>query len=267
VTPSELFTVPPGEFVAARNQLVKELKQAGEREQAAAVAGWRRPTNTDWALNVTADGHGDDVATFLEAADGARAAQAAAIEGRPGDDLRSAVGELRDAAGRLARAAEQVLARIGKTTAADVAAVTSRLAEVATNPELGVQLRERRLGSGAVEGYELFGGLEPARPSKGRAEAPASPPSPAQAKAAAKDKEAEREAGRARAAVERERKAARTAADRAANRVERAAADVATAEERLAAARSALDAAREEHDRLEQVAADADRAAEDLRSG
>jgi hypothetical protein len=264
MTPTELFTVPPGEFVAARNQLVKELKKAGERDQASAVAAWRRPSNTDWALNVVAQDDADDITAFLDAADAARAAQAAAIEGRPGEDLRTAVGGLRDATARLARSAEQVLARIGKTTTADVAAVTSRLAEVATNPDLGSQLREHRLGSGAVEAHELFGALEPARPRK-RTAAPTRRSAAEPAPAAKEDKAAAREAARVRATVERERKAAYAAAARAEARVARAEADVEAAHARMGEAQDALAAAREEHERLVRAAADADQALDDLR--
>ena len=64
----DLFTVRPEEFVAARNAVVKALKAAGEREEAAKVATLRRPSAVDWALNCVALEHADTLDQFLDAA-------------------------------------------------------------------------------------------------------------------------------------------------------------------------------------------------------
>ena len=56
-----LYATVPTEFVAARNALVKELRRAKERDEAALVAALRRPDWTDWALNVVAAEHADAV--------------------------------------------------------------------------------------------------------------------------------------------------------------------------------------------------------------
>ena len=266
MTPRDLFTVPPEEFVAARNQLVKALKAAGDRDQAAVVGGWRRPSAVDWSLNVVARDHEDDVAEYLAAADAARAAQAAAIEGRPGDDLRAAVGGLRDATARLVRRAEGVLDGQGKASSVSAPTITGRLAEVATNADLGEQLRERRLGSGPVESSQLFAGLEPAaRPTK--RPPPSPPPARRQATTPPRRPRTEESAARALTTAERARSSAQAAADRAGAAVARAEADVAALDERLAAAKRTLVAKAEEHDRLERAAEDAARAVEALRSG
>ena len=47
----DLCSQPPEEFVAARNALVRELKSAGRKDDAAMVTALRRPTRTTWALN------------------------------------------------------------------------------------------------------------------------------------------------------------------------------------------------------------------------
>ena len=47
----DLYQRVPGEFVAARNQLVRELKKAGEKDRAAEVAKLRRPSVGAWAVN------------------------------------------------------------------------------------------------------------------------------------------------------------------------------------------------------------------------
>ncbi len=87
----ELYTTPPAQFVAARNQLVKERRAAKDRESATAVGKLRKPGMADWALNVVAAEHGDDISAFLTAAATVRDAQAAAIEGRDGPDVRGGV--------------------------------------------------------------------------------------------------------------------------------------------------------------------------------
>ena len=49
----ELFTLPPEEFVAARDRLAAELKEAGKADEAAEVKRLRRPSVVAWAVNVT----------------------------------------------------------------------------------------------------------------------------------------------------------------------------------------------------------------------
>ncbi|MBA2280587.1 MAG: hypothetical protein H0W25_05030, partial [Acidimicrobiia bacterium] len=50
----DLYTVEPGTFIAARHARVKELKAAGQKQDAAVVAKLRRPTPGAWALNQVA---------------------------------------------------------------------------------------------------------------------------------------------------------------------------------------------------------------------
>ena len=64
----ELYTTPPAQFVAVRNQLVKDRRAAKDREGATALGKLRKPGLADWALNVVAAEHDDDITTFLAAA-------------------------------------------------------------------------------------------------------------------------------------------------------------------------------------------------------
>jgi len=87
-----LLTVPPDEFVAARNALVKSLRGAGRKDDAAAVAALRRPSVVDWALNTVASESPDVVGTVSHAA--SRLRQASGAPGRsparrPVDDWES----------------------------------------------------------------------------------------------------------------------------------------------------------------------------------
>ena len=101
----ELFTVAPEEFVATRNALVKALRTAGQKDEAAEVASLRRPSPSDWALNVAAHRHADDVSALLDAAADLRRIQAGAIEGR-GGDVRGALAAMRSASTAVHRRAD-----------------------------------------------------------------------------------------------------------------------------------------------------------------
>ena len=50
----ELYVLPPTDFVAARNELVREAKAAGSREIAERLQHLRRPTRSAWLVNLLA---------------------------------------------------------------------------------------------------------------------------------------------------------------------------------------------------------------------
>jgi hypothetical protein len=54
VTVDELFALPGGEFVAARDALARELAKAGKKDDAAAVRALRRPTQAAEIVNAVA---------------------------------------------------------------------------------------------------------------------------------------------------------------------------------------------------------------------
>jgi len=70
-----LYALPPDEFTAARNQAERELRQAGEREQADRVKMLRKPSATAGAVNRLVRNHRDQVEAFLDAAARLRDAQ------------------------------------------------------------------------------------------------------------------------------------------------------------------------------------------------
>ena len=92
----DLYAIAPGAFIAARNQLAKELKAAGHAEDATTVARLRRPRLAEWALNRLAHAGAASVDRFAHATAEAQRAQSAAIGGDP-TALRAATIELRDA--------------------------------------------------------------------------------------------------------------------------------------------------------------------------
>ena len=104
----ELYAVTPEEFVAARNALAKELKAAGAKEDAAAVAKLRRPSVTAWALNQVARSDAELVAAALDTGERLRVASDDAVAGRP-EGLREATAAERAAGGAVAKAAGALL--------------------------------------------------------------------------------------------------------------------------------------------------------------
>jgi hypothetical protein len=256
----ELFTTPPAEFVAARNRLVKERRAAKDRDTATALAALRRPSLADWVLNVVASEHSDEARDFVAAAARVRDAQAAAIEGRDGPDVREALRELRARSSELLDLARAVLASAGRDPGGETGAVAARLVEVSGNEAASAQLAGGLLGSEGVAPDDPFAGLQP-DPSSGRKvrKRPAPAEAPIDARAlqqtlvearrerdtlAKAARRAETAAEKATAAVQAaERRLAETQTELAAMEEQRRAAaqDLAEAEARLGVAQVAVD--------------------------
>ena len=49
-----LYVLPPADFVAARNELVRQARAAGSREVAERLQQLRRPTRSAWLVNLLA---------------------------------------------------------------------------------------------------------------------------------------------------------------------------------------------------------------------
>jgi hypothetical protein len=100
----ELYREPPEGFVARRNELVKELRSAGDREAAERVRKLRRPSVAAWLLNRAALESPEQLEEFAEASGELQEAQARALEGTD-----EAAREWRSAATREAQAVGAVL--------------------------------------------------------------------------------------------------------------------------------------------------------------
>jgi DNA repair exonuclease SbcCD ATPase subunit len=123
----DLFGLPAGEFTAARNDLAKRLKAAGETEQAENVRSLAKPTVPAWAVNQLARAERSKVRQLLDAGEKMRAAHERALSDRAGEDFRKAteteralVQELTDDARGLLEdagnpASDQVVKRISET--------------------------------------------------------------------------------------------------------------------------------------------------------
>ncbi len=77
MTIDELYGVPLEDFVAARDELAKELIAAGDGDEAKRVKSLRKPTATAWALNRLARERPELMAALVDAHAGLRSADSA----------------------------------------------------------------------------------------------------------------------------------------------------------------------------------------------
>jgi hypothetical protein len=78
---SDLYGLPTERFTAARNELVKRLRAAGQRQEASGVARLRKPPATAWALNLVARQNPEVVNSVFDAGTQLRTAMDAALGG------------------------------------------------------------------------------------------------------------------------------------------------------------------------------------------
>lgn len=254
----ELFALPPAEFTAARNALVKQLRADKRREDADAVKSLRRPSVPAWALNQAARQDPAAVERLIEAGAAVAAAQRRALSGVRDAGLREASAERRERIDDVWKVAAEVLRDADIEPQPHRPAIAATLEAASVDPEAADAVRKGQLttdlpapsGFGAVSGFSLVPSSDDEAADDGNADAAADPESAAPD--AAKGAEA---AARARQRAEEELADALTQR----NRLQRRAQDLAdrATDQRRQAVRSAAEA-----DRLKQRAAQARAAAE-----
>lgn len=110
-----LYADDPDQFTAARDDLVRRLRAAGRRDDAATVKKLRRPTVAAWAVNrVAREQAADDVARLRDLGDDLRRAQADVLgRGADAEELRALGARRRTATAPLVEAALAALAEAG----------------------------------------------------------------------------------------------------------------------------------------------------------
>jgi hypothetical protein len=108
---SELYSLDPDDFVAARDALAKRLRMDGDVPTAAAVKALRRPTVPVWLLNVVARSDPGLVDRARELAAALRDAHDRALSGGDGSALRELAGRRRAVVDDVVRAAVEVAAQ------------------------------------------------------------------------------------------------------------------------------------------------------------
>jgi hypothetical protein len=271
VEPDDLYGLPLERFVPERAALAGALRAQGRRDEAAAVAGARKPSVAAWAVNQLVRSQGQAVKELFAAGDALRESQVELLAGRgDGGALRAARERERVAADELVDGARGLLTAQGhELSAAALARVLDTLHAAALDENAREQVRAGRLERELRHAGFGLGEAAVAAP-------PASTPRPQDGGKGAQEKpqRAERsQEARQRAAevarAERERAAAlkvvRAAETAARRRAQRAARALRAAEERrdqaakalheadmtLAALRAEADATAEAHRRAQ----------------
>ncbi len=176
-----LLALKPNEFVAERQRLARELRDAGRTEDAAAVASMSKPSAVVLAVNRAAR---DRPNAARDAAAAAGQLEKAQVGGDPGE-FRAALGELEQPLDLLS---EVALAHVGSGKGAPTEAMRRRVHDLVRRAVATVETRERLTRGALLEeegatGFDAFAGMSVA-PAARRQRRPA---------AKANQKEAERQ--------------------------------------------------------------------------
>lgn len=112
----ELYGLPPGEFIAARDERAREAKTAGRREDATAIRKLARPTTSAWLVNQLSRGASEQLARLFEVGAALQEAQRTLA----GDRLRELSGQRRQVVSDLLPVAAGIAAEGGQTASAAV---------------------------------------------------------------------------------------------------------------------------------------------------
>ncbi len=239
-----LYGLPLGEFTDARNELAKQLRKDGSREDAERVRALSKPSIGAWAVNQLARHRTSDVSALLDAGAALRKSQGSALAGGEGggDALRKAAHHHGEKVRALAAGARELLGEEGRPVSdATIERVAQTLRSASVDEQGRRLLAHGRLSSDqAAAGFDAVAALPRAggRPSRtssrGRerqtaaAERRRARELDAEARRLARDAEkVEREAARAEQEADRLREAAsaaRAEAERARDEAESAAA-------------------------------------------
>ena len=167
----ELYTLPPSEFTAARNAMVKSLRAEKRRDDAEAVKSLKRPNVPAWALNQVARSSPQAVQEVLDAGAAVAAAQRRALSGVRDAGLREASQQRREAIDAVFRLAAEVLRDAGAAPQSHRMAIAATLEAASVDAQAAAVVTAGRLttdlpapsGFGDVAGFSLVPDAAPAR--------------------------------------------------------------------------------------------------------
>jgi hypothetical protein len=234
-----LYGERPERFVTVRNEIVKELRAAGRRDDAKAVAALRRPSVAAWALNQVARQQPETIGALLDAGLTLRNATDRALAGRRGD-LRGAQDAQRKALDAVLEAAVRFGGELGSGNGDQLRRRAGNTLHAAmADPALAERLRAGRLDDDVdAPGFGFGLDVIPTPPDDDAAADESADAEADEARIAAERAALEAEVERRRQAADRLEHAA-VAAERTA-REARKKADAAAAD--LARAQEAVDA-------------------------
>ncbi len=263
-----LYRRPPGEFIAARNELAKQIGKSAGKAEADKVRASPKPTPSAWGVNALFEHEGERMDALLAAGERARAGQKEAVSGGGAAGLRASLEAARKLAEDLRRRGAALLSAAGVAVSkATSERLATNLQALAFSPAAEAEAARRWLDRDLdPPGFEVLAGLQlagspvvdfAARKAQREAKKEAKPqperklhavPKPAPAKPARDEEERKRREAVERAQGERE--------------AERRRRRVAVAEEKLERARSEAAAAQDEVAQAQKAAAEARRRAE-----
>lgn len=166
----ELFARPLDEFTAARNELARRLRKAGQADAAKRVQALKKPSVPVWAVNQAARRHPEEVKELVAAGERLRKAQGAAFRGGGTEAVREATAAERRAARELTRLVQGLLAEEGRPSTRPVAdRVGALLRSAAHDPEAAKLLAAGRLlDELESSGFATVAGIAPARPARAK---------------------------------------------------------------------------------------------------
>jgi hypothetical protein len=135
----ELYREHPEGFVAGRDRLVKDLRAAGDRDEADRVKKLRRPSAAAWLINRAALSSPAELKEFAEASRELEQAQARALEGKDegAAQWRAAAAREREATSAIVEVAERLARDAGhRATRRALELVGETLRAASGDPEL-----------------------------------------------------------------------------------------------------------------------------------
>jgi hypothetical protein len=225
-----LYGLPLDEFTPARDRLAAELRKQGDRDAAARVKKFRRPSVSAWAVNQLVRNHRSEVQELLAVGDDVRAAQRAALSSGSAKRIREITDRRRRVVDRLLDRAQDLLALAGHAISrSTIDKVGDTLMAATVDDEAAEAVRAGRLSHELAppSGFEALAGQIPvpaesvskldrqARERAQRAEEQARDAEEAAKKGDREARRLEQQAERARQDAEQARQRADRAAERA----------------------------------------------------
>lgn len=153
----ELYSLPPSDFTARRDEFVRTAKAAGDSDAAKAVRALRKPSTAAWLVNQLVRTHRDDVAALLGLGGALRQAQSR-LEG---SQLRELSRQRRQAVNALVHQARQLAVEFDRPVGDDVGREVERTLEAAlASTDSADQVETGRL----TTALSPSGGFDSARP-------------------------------------------------------------------------------------------------------
>jgi hypothetical protein len=141
---AELYALPPEEFTAARDRQVRAARAAGQGALAAGIRALRKPTQGAWVVNLLARERSEALSALLDLGASLREAQ----HKLQGDELRRLSAQRSQVVGALAQEAAEVAAAAGRApTPAVLREVGQTLDAALADPAAADAVRAGRLAS------------------------------------------------------------------------------------------------------------------------